>query len=54
MDSEKRTDPFFVKFRPSVGAKVRADAADRGQPIVEWMERAALDRLRATEDEPAA
>lgn len=54
MDSEKRSDPFFLKFRPSIMAKVRADAADKGQPIVEWIERAALDRLRATEGEPAS
>lgn len=50
---ERRTNPLFVKFRPSVAAQVRADATKRGQPLVEWMERAALDRLRERETGPA-
>lgn len=44
---------FYCKFRPTFGAMVRSAAATAGQSLSEWMERAALDRLRATEGEPA-
>ena len=50
MLDEKRSDPLFLKFRPSLAAAVRADARDKGQPVVEWMERAALERLRQREE----
>lgn len=49
MLDEKRTDPLFLKFRPSIAAQVRTDADAKGQTLVEWMERAALDRLRKRE-----
>ena len=50
MSDERRTDPIFLKFRPTLAAQVRAAADAKGQPLVEWMERAALARLRAHEE----
>lgn len=50
MSDERRTQSIFVKFRPTLAEKVRADAESKGQPLVEWMERAALARLREREE----
>jgi hypothetical protein len=40
MSEERRTKPVNFRLRPSLRAAVEADRQAKGQPLVEWLERA--------------
>jgi hypothetical protein len=44
---ERRSEPVTFRTRPSLRAAVERDRLEKGQPLVEWMERAILNALPA-------
>jgi predicted HicB family RNase H-like nuclease len=49
MSDESRSEALFVKIRPSLRARIDADAAARGQLLTVWIERACETRLAQDE-----
>ena len=49
MLDEKRTEAVTIRFRPTLRGMIEASRQERGQSLVEWLERAALRELGAPE-----
>lgn len=49
MIDEKRTETVTVRFPASLKEAIEKDRQSKGQTLVVWLERAALDRLRGVE-----
>lgn len=45
MLDETRTEPLYVRVRPSIRAALAADASRQGQTLAVWVERAILAAL---------
>lgn len=50
MIDEKRTDVMNLRVRPSIRASIEADRRAKGQPLVEWAERAFVTALTGSEE----
>jgi hypothetical protein len=55
MLDESRTIRVGARFKPSLMAAIEADRKAKGQPLVEWLERAALNALEISniKEQPA-
>lgn len=56
MSKERRTEVVLIRFTPSLRAALEADRLSKGQPLVEWFERATRAALAGgcpCEEEPA-
>ena len=42
---EQRTEPVYIRLRPSVRAAIEEDRQAKGQKLVEWIERAVEAQL---------
>jgi predicted HicB family RNase H-like nuclease len=49
MSEETRSSALFVRIRPGLRDRVKADAEDRGQSLSVWVERAFELRLAQSE-----
>jgi len=51
MWDERRTEVLNFRVRPSLRAALESDRIEKGQPLVEWMERAIERALAAAKQE---